>query len=397
MSVHAIPEVPAFLRSEDAGGMAMLALEAALRALGEDRPAWWLAGASGDAFKFVYDRGNVFEPLRDRAPVDAVSLACAAAGWRGRWMTGASMGEVRALVQEAVRRGAPVLAPFLGDRWYHGLVLIVGVDDARDAFLLQLARNDPAATADYEVLPIPEGWSGPVPGPAAWADNPIFVIEERTGAPGADTVFRRALALATEVHAGPPLPYANHPGADEYSGPPLAGREALQGQAALEALREDVAETEVAGFGLVWRMDAQLGQLAYDRSNAAAFVDHAAEGLEGGPATAALREAARGYRETATLAAELHRAYWDKRWSRESDRQAVRAGLMGSTSFVHGVGALEGDDMEWFRHFVPVMETAWGPAAILDGPRRRAVNTALADRILENERRCVELLGGVAI
>lgn len=116
MAELSIPGVPAFPRSYDAGGMAMLALEAALKAVGDERPAWWLAGASGDAFKFAYDRGNVFEPLRDRVPADTVTLACAAAGLRGRWLTGASMDEIRGLVRDAVHRGTPVLAPFLGSQ-----------------------------------------------------------------------------------------------------------------------------------------------------------------------------------------------------------------------------------------------------------------------------------------
>lgn len=62
---------------------------------------------------------------------------------------------------------------------------------------------------------------------------------------------------------------------------------------------------------------------------------------------------------------------------------------------MHGVGALSKDDMEWFRHFVPVMETAWGPAAILDGPRRRPHNVALAEQILANEDRGTDRLRSV--
>ncbi len=80
MTTCEIRDVPTFDRNHDAGSMAMLALEAILAAQGERWPAWWLAGMSGDAFKFVYDAGAVFEPLRDRVPLDVLTLACQAAG-----------------------------------------------------------------------------------------------------------------------------------------------------------------------------------------------------------------------------------------------------------------------------------------------------------------------------
>jgi len=75
MSRYVVSDVPAFALNYDAGDMAMLALEACLCVLGKGSPAWWLAAVSGDAFKFVYDRGVVFEPMRDRVPLDILTLA----------------------------------------------------------------------------------------------------------------------------------------------------------------------------------------------------------------------------------------------------------------------------------------------------------------------------------
>ncbi len=80
-----IDNVPAFFLNWDAGDMFMLTLESCLRYLGQEVNSWWLAGISGDAFKFVYDKDDVHEPMRDRVSIDTISLATVSVGWKGKW------------------------------------------------------------------------------------------------------------------------------------------------------------------------------------------------------------------------------------------------------------------------------------------------------------------------
>lgn len=389
MTVDVITGVPSFARDDDAGSMAVVALEAALAVQGENRPAWWLAGVSGDAFKFVYDPAPVFEPLRDRNPLDVLTIAARAAGWVGRWSIGTHVPAAEIAVRAAVRKGTPVLAPFLGEAWYHGVVLVVGIDDAARRFHLQIARMDQAAARGYETVAIPPGWSGPVPGDIAWADAPLFVLDGRTTTPLQRQVGDDALARAIDLHAGAPLPYADHPGARCYSAVPLAGRAAAQGEAALLALRDDIAGSETVGWDLIWRIDAQLGQLHYDRGNAARFLRWLADRHRAG---LSLLEAADGYAVTAAFAKRLQGAYWDKQWRDIADRRVVAAGIDRGASLVHAVGGLPAHEIAALRRVVPVLDTPWGPAAIVGDHRRRQALVDLVDQIIARERACIESL-----
>lgn len=389
MTAYAIPDVPPFDRNDDAGCMAMLALEAALATQGDSWPAWWLAGMSGDAFKFVYDPGTVFEPLRDRVPVDVLTLASRAAGWAGHWCLDVPTRDVPALVRESVQRGCPVITPFLGERWYHGMVLIVGIDPSKRQFLLRIARKNDGAGSNYETIAIPERWDGPVPGAVAWAGTPLFILDGRISPPNECQLFDQAFARAAGLHTGAPLPYADHPGAQRYSGPPLAGRSAHQGESALRALREDLADGEFIDFGRIWRIDAQLGQLHYDRTNAGRFLRAAAGQHHAGRL---LWEAAQHYEATARIAAQLQAAFWDQRLEQSSDLPGVSAGIGDTSSLVYAVGHLPPVPLASLGHKVPLLEIPWGSAAVVDSPPRRRAVLDMVDRIIDHEECSVALL-----
>lgn len=390
MPLDLISNVPSFVRDHDAGSMAVTALSVALGTQGDDRPDWWLAGVSGDAFKFVYDAGPVFEPLRDRNPLDVVETACRAAGWEGHWSTTGRAEIVEAVVRQSIGAGRPLLAPFLGEAWYHGMVLVVGIDDARRRFLLQRARTGGGEAGDYELIAIPDRWDGPVPGDVAWSDAPLFVLEGRRTAPPPTIALATALARAIELHGGRPLPYAGHPGAQRYSGVPLAGRVAPQGDAAFRLLRHDILRAGTIGFDLIWRIDAQLGQLHYDRRNAARFLRVAAGGH---PAAAALTEAAERHATTADIAKRIQHAFWDKSLGGEADASAVRSAVNTSSSLVYALGGLPAQERDRLHGSLPVVDTPWGPAGIADAPSRRERLAELVDRVIEAEGRAVAALG----
>jgi len=389
MTTCEIRDVPTFDRNHDAGSMAMLALEAILAAQGERWPAWWLAGMSGDAFKFVYDAGAVFEPLRDPGSVGCPDARLPGRRWAGHWRLGAQPGEVVDLVRASLQRGCPVITPFLGSRWYHGIVLIVGIDDTARQFLLRIAREDSTSAAGYQTVAIPERWDGPVPGAVAWADTPLFILDGRMSLPSREALLGDALARAADLHAGAPLSYAGHPGAQRYSDPLLSGRAARQGEAALGVLRQDLAEGELRDFALIWRIDAQLGQLHYDRTNAVHFLRAVAgEHLAGGQ----LLEVALCYEATARIAARIQAALWDKQLGQTPDLTGVRAGIGASASLVYAVRHLPREDIAALSRYISVLQTPWGPAAIVDSPRRRRGVLELVDGIIVNERRCVAML-----
>ncbi len=390
MSALSLKSVPAFPLVYDAGDGIILALEALFRYRGRRRSVAWLAGISGDAFKFVYDRGDVFEPLRDRVPVDTATLAAQAVGLKGRWLLDASRPQVIEAVAHSLARGYPVLAPYLAPE-VHSAALIVGLDRAAGTFDLQVPRPDPNADAPYVTIPIPDRWDGPVPGPAIWADTPLFLIEGEGSPPDEGVLLREALERAVALAQGGSLPYKPHPGAQEYSVPPLTGRYAFHGRDALDLLQYEVGQVMPNRFAVIWRMDAQLGQLAWDRANAAAFLRQAAEMTP--EMTAALTEAARLYEETARLARRAKGAYWDQGLLEVTEAEAALAYLRESSSMVYALPPAATAWEEVTRRLWR-LETPWGPAAILVTPDRVAAIQETVDGIVRNERRVGELLGG---
>jgi len=200
LSRYIVPNVPAFKLNYDAGDMAILALEAVLKALDKPYPNWWLSSVYGETFKFVYDRGDVFEPMRDRVPLDIFGIACAAVGIEGRWIVNKSMKEVKKLVRNSLKQGMPVLAPYLAES-YHGMTIITGIDE-NENLLLQVGKEDLEKGHEYVAQQIPNKWNGPVPGPIIWADNPIFIIKEIENPPDENKVIKQTLNRAIKPHNG---------------------------------------------------------------------------------------------------------------------------------------------------------------------------------------------------
>jgi len=167
----------------------------------------------------------------------------------------------------------------------------------------------------------------------------------------------------------------------------LRDRRVPQGLRALENMKKEVAETEPLNWGVIWRMDAQCGQLAHDRMNAAKFLRYIAEKY---PKYKDLLNTAEVYKETSKSASELKQAYWDKRWSLETSRQTFREKVKNTNSFVYQIPVLKEEDINWIHRVLPVQNTPWGPAIIVDGPRRRKQNTNLVNKIITNEKQAIK-------
>lgn len=381
-----IPQVPAFKLEYDSGNMAFLAAQAALSVVGAPHSLAHLAGASGDAFKFVYDDAPVREPLRDLRPWDSLGRAFAACGLRAEWVPDATLDHVRGQVEAHAAIKQPVLTSFLPGGAYHGYFLLVGYTEESDTLYYQQAAASPQPGQPYQTLQLDAAvaWDGPLTGAPHWASFPMLVIRGPLYDPPDEAARRRAaLQAALEALHGDPIPYPTHPGAQAYASVPLEGRAAQQGLAALDRLAADLAEADLGAFPTIWRLDSQLTQLAWDRELAALYLES-----WGGDAPASLLAQ---YRTIAHTARTLASRNWEKRSARMARLEDLRALVERTAAYCY---ALHDDPrlLEGARELGRILRTPWGPALLVETPRRREGAVLLARRLAEHERACVGLL-----
>jgi hypothetical protein len=383
-----IPDVPAFKLETDSGNMALLAVQAALSAVGVAASLVQLAGASGDAFKFVYDNAPVREPLRDLRPWDSLARAFAIYGLRAEWVPDATLDHVRGQVEAHAAIGQPVLTSNLPYPGYHGFALLVGYDEELDALSFQRALPSPEQSTGYDTLQLDDdvAWNGPIAGPPFWADFPMLVIRGALFNPS-DEASQRKEALQTALNAltGDPVAYPAHSGAQRYAQVPLAERKVRQGWVALDYLARDLAESNLGDFDTIWRLNAQLAQLAWDRELVVLYLE-----TWGRDAPAAL--IAR-YRTIAHTARTLLSRNWER-------RSATMYSLDELTQFVEGTAAylyalpddpkIQTDMQE--RGLGRILQTPWGAGLLVESPHRLEGAVKLAQRLLDYEHGCINLL-----
>jgi hypothetical protein len=224
-----IPDVPAFRAAADSGNLAFLAAQATLNALKMPRSLAQLAGASGDAFKFVYDDVPVRAPLRDLRPADTLARAFASVGLRAEWVPDATLDHVRGQVEAHAEIGQPVLTSGLPGGEPDRFALLVGYAEATDTLLIRQGVSEPDSAPPYDSLTLTDAlrWDGPVSGPPHRVDYPLLVVRGPLYNPPDEQAQRRvALQAALDALTGDPLPYPDHPGAQAQAGVPLAGRAA---------------------------------------------------------------------------------------------------------------------------------------------------------------------------
>ncbi len=380
-----VPDVPAFKHEPDSGNLAFLAAQAALKALGLDRSLAELAGVGGDAFKFVYDDAPVFEPLRDLRPWDSLARAFAACGLRAEWVPDATSDHVRGQVEAQAKVGRPVLTSFVPDADYHGFCLLTGYDEASDTLFYRQAERSPRAGAPYRSFKLDAAnWNGPITGGAGWVDYPLLVIRGELYDPPDERTSRRvALELALQVAQGEPIPYPVHPGAQAFARVPLAGRSAPQGLAALEALASDLGQADLSAFSTIWRLDAQLMQLAWDRTLAALYLES-----WGNDAPADLIAQ---YRANAHTARTLASRNWEQRSAALSCLDDLRLLIQGTAAYLYAL-APDPRIRSSVGDLGRVIETPWGAALLVETPARRQGAVQVAGRLLDGEQKGAHLL-----
>ncbi len=370
-----INNVPSFKHEPAAGNRAFLAAQAALSVVGLGRGLPFLAGGSGDAFKFVYDRGLARAPLRDLRPWDSLALAYAACGLRAEWVPDATLDHVRGQVEAHAQIGQPILSSGLpGDDG--DFCLLVGYEEDDDRLSSQQAAAVPSAATPYRTLDLADdpAWNGPVTGPPFWVDFPMLVIRGPLYDPPGEAAQRRAaLQRALDVQHGDPVAYGD---ASEV-------RSAQQGLAAFEALAADLEAGDLGDPDLSWKLDALLAQYAWDRDLAALYLESWA-----GNAPATLIDL---YRSAAHGARTLLTRNWEVRSAAMTDSETLLA-------FVAGTGA--------YRYQLPesptirqgladlgrVIGTPRGPALLVETPQRRAGAVRLAQRLHDLEASAGPLL-----
>ncbi|MFX1574941.1 MAG: hypothetical protein ACFFB0_19565 [Promethearchaeota archaeon] len=383
-----IENVPAFFLNWDAGDMFILALESCLRYLGQETNSWWLAGISGDAFKFVYDKEDVREPMRDRVPIDTISIACTSIGWEGKWYINEKIERSKELIMNSLEQGYPIITSNLGSQWYHGANIITGLNEDTDEIFLQIGRENLLDSIQYETISIPEKWDGPVPGPIIWADNPLFLFEKKLKQPEEESLVFESITRAVNLYRGDSLLYKSHPGAQKYSTSSLEGKSVKQGLAALVNLKEEIEQSEIT-WPVIWSVTTQVGQLSYDRSNAGRYLEETAKKHS---QYSELETISKIYYETTHVANLIKQSYWDKRWNKTNNIEKLVEYISNSKSFVYDVSNLKAEILDHIRNRFPVIDTLWGPAVKLDSSERRIYNSNLINMILNNEKRSVEFL-----
>ena len=366
----------------------MHALESCLKFQGQESNYWWLAGVSGDAFKFIYDRDDVREPMRDLVPIDTVSLACSSMGWEGKWYVDEKIENVVDRVKRSLKKNYPILTSNLGSQWYHGANIITGINEESNEFFLQIGRVDLTKSYGYEKIPIPKKWDGPVPGPIIWADNPIFIFEKRIEKPNEEKTVTNSLKQALDIYNKKTLSYKDHPGAQNYSTPSLKGKVVNQGLNAFIELREEVTNSVIT-WPIIWRITTQCGQLSYDRSNVTKFLKTIVKKYS---QFSSLEKISDLYNETMNNANALKKSYWDDRLRGIDDLEKLLEEMYNSQSFVYNISRLGTDKVNQIRNKFIVMDTLWGPAVILDSPKRRNYSLEMIDIIINNENKCIKEL-----
>jgi hypothetical protein len=391
MSVSLLRSVPSYPREDAAGGGAIQALSAALRSLGVTESYAELLVLSGAGFTFVYDSAPIFEPLRDLVPLDTARTGTRAAGLNGRWLTDRPGSEVLDLVAAALADGRPALLPLYSVDGIHGYAVAVGCDPSAHRVWVQKGeeRFVPGMAPTVVELALPDLWWGAVTGPRAWAACPAFVIER--GAPAgwrADGKLYRALMRGAAQIAGGWTPYHDCEGARAFTDVPLAGRQAACGLPAYDLLMADIGGAEwVGGFDLIWRLDAQLGQLQHHRDGAGQYLATVPHPLAA--------EAAALCREMAQTAADLAARFWFHPSRPLTTAADVMAAAGSHSAMLFSLGLEETERASLARH-MPVIQTPWGHAALVDTVPRRKEAAALAGELRRQEERLGGLLSRLA-
>jgi len=269
--------------------------------------------------------------------------------------------------------------------------VIVGYDYGRGEFLIQGAFEGDG----YKRIPIPQTWSGPTLGPLGWATNPIFVLGPINRHTNVDSLTLGILGVGLELMRGGKVAYGRHPSEHTYMAG-VAQRQALYGLPALELLEREVETVNVLkgsdlDFGLLWRIDSQLGQFEHDRSNGALFLDMLKSRLPADGGRLVL-ELSGLFEASASDAKTIRRFFWQPIPETIKDAGEVAEFIESSQAIVFALGsdstlanALE--DMGYSAYKCP-----WGWVVVADSEEKRLRAKTAVHSALTHEKYALEIL-----
>jgi hypothetical protein len=393
---NVVPGVQPFPPDEDSGAMALHTLGICLDAYGHQSPYYRIVALSGSAFKFVYDTTEAYEPLRDLYPVDVLTTAATAAGLPdAHWLLDTPMAKVKEAVRVEIDKGHPLIAPFLKKDAYHGFVAIVGYDFDAGVFFVQGALRD----TGYARVPIPNQWSGPTAGPLGWATNPIFVLGDFDAKTPPDQGQDKALLVTgAAMLRGGKLSYGLHGGESQYmSG---GARQATFGLPAYHLLSLDVEKAPIvvtgAGqdsvdFGLLWRLDSQLGQLEHDRRYAAMALGYIVPRVSSGKSVDA-NELVTNVERTGADVRALRKVFWNTVPYAMNTVESLVSYVDSSTSVVFSIAGRDVLLEDLRNRGYQAFKTRWGPIVVADSHEKRLGAKMLVKSLESRERASLRLM-----
>lgn len=390
--------VKGFMLDYDSGNMGIRALSSCIGALKVATAYHDLVGLSGSAFKFVYDSTEAYEPLRDLYPIDALQEAAVAQGFvDAHWVVNESTDNVKLLIKKEIDGGRPLIAPFLKRDAYHGFFVIAGYDYRRGVLYLQGALG---LDSGYVSVPVPDSWEGPTASPQGWGRNPVFALGEgRTRLKKDGASQREAVREGIRILQGGTLEYGTQTGEQDYISAPgphaahygLPAYDILSGDVEGEPALVNENGVEAVNFGLIWRLDSQLGQLEHDRHHGAAFLKTLAKYLPSDNVML-LGEAVENFEKVVGDVRVLRRMFWHPvpEWC-EGPEDVMRY-VERETSIVYRVP--DGEDMlsGLEAHDLEARPTPWGPVVVLDSAEKRLRAKILVKSIASREKNSLYIL-----
>jgi hypothetical protein len=397
--------VEGFPLDHDSGNMGIHALSSCLKAVGATSGYYTLVGLSRSAFKFVYDTTEAYEPLRDLYPVDVMQQAAKAVGYPdAHWEVNRSIDTIKLLVKQEINSGRPVIAPFLKSDAYHGFFIIAGYDYGQGIFYLQGALG---LDSGYVSVPVPDYWDGPTASPLGWAGNPVFILgEPRMEMERRGAAERKSVKMGMRLYRGGTLEYGEQPGERMYMSEP-GPHTAHYGLPAYDVLSRDVENApvlverdggEAVNFGLLWRLDSQLGQLQHDREHGATYVRGLSRYVRF-EQRVLLGEVSGNFEGVAGDVLALRRMFWNPVPEWCASAEDVIRYIESEEAIVYWIpetaGAADGIAAGLESRGYVTRATPWGPVVVLDAPGKRLKAKILVKSIASREKNSLYVMKDV--
>ncbi len=403
-SKNQLGNVIGYLKDDTAGAMAMHALTSALNSMGVKKDRSYVSGVSGYAFRVVYDRELINEPLRDLYGADYFSNACKAFGVKGKWINNLDLATFKGIVQKSIDENLPLITSYIlpdnpkgfsvisGYDFYHYSVL--GLPAGPGKLFLQGARDveDKPGQITYTAIAIPDNWNGPVMSDERWADKPLFVFSGKPEQLNEKQVVVEALKMIVNLVKKNNVSYGYHPSAQTLATPSLDSRQACGGMKALEMFKEDLEKFKPKkDYIYLDKYRFTVEQLSSAREDASVFLMNISHFFKG-EIRKKLMKASELCLLTADNAFNLRKVFFCESYPAASLKE-FKSKVESSPSIVFKANLSAKDRKKLGKN---IYHTATGPLYIDNSGNKKKGYLKLIENIIESESQCMKLLQEVA-